>query len=899
MIRTRWLIGAAALMFAGAPAHAQAPAGNEALWQSFVAPPAEARPMMRWWWFGPAVDNAEIDREIRAMKAGGFGGFEVQPVYPLSPDDASTGVRNLPYLSDDFLAALRHAAQTAQAEGMRIDVTGGSGWPFGGPHVAVTQASANIRMVRVPVPAGTADFIVPALGPGESLVSASIGPVAASPQAARALTPLTVEGPRAAVQPSDQPREALLFVAGRTGQQVKRAAVGAEGFVLDHMDPAAVGHHLEAVGDRLLQAFAGIAPPYAFFSDSLEAYGSSWTGDLPAEFQKRRGYDLVPHLPALFLDTPESANVRYDWGRTLAELTEERYLGAIDTWTKAHGTRFRVQAYGTPAVLLSSAEHVALPEGEGADWRAFTSTRWATSAAHLYGKPVVSSETWTWLHSPAWAATPLDMKVEADRHFLQGINQLIGHGWPYTPPGTPEPGWAFYAAAALNDHNPWFGVMPDVARYLQRVSHLLRQGEPANAVAIYLPTEDVLAALEPRSASVNDAMKRRIPEAMIAQVLDAGQEFDFVDARGVSAPGFRHRMLVLPRMERIDADAYAAIARWMRKGGKVIAIGALPTTAGGLRDDAARAAVRKLSQQLRTKVTVVATEADLGRAVAQATTPDVRLAQANPALGFVHRKLRQGDLYFVANTGNMPVRTSARFLGDRGNGSWWDPMSGKRWSAGSGDIAIELAPYESRVLVFAGPAGSRALSAAAASSRPLAGAWRMAVPGKGEQELTALGSWAEKPALRHYSGTATYSLRFTATPTGGKCLALDFGQPTPRAPEAGAREARPVAAIDAPIREAAIIRLNGERVGALWAPPYRLDVSRALRPGENLLEVEVSNTMLNALAGRAPADYRLLNLRYGERFQPQDQEKVVAAPSGLLGPVSLVEATASDRPCGS
>ena len=96
---------------------------------------------------------------------------------------------------------------------------------------------------------------------------------------------------------------------------------------------------------------------------------------------------------------------------------------------------------------------------------------------------MTSSETWTWLHSPVFRATPLDMKAEADLHFLQGVNQLIGHGWPYSPPEAGEPGWRFYAAAVFNDHNPWWIVMPDVARYLQRVSYLLRQGEPANDVA--------------------------------------------------------------------------------------------------------------------------------------------------------------------------------------------------------------------------------------------------------------------------------------------------------------------------------------------------------------------------------------------------------------------------------
>jgi len=93
-------------------------------------------------------------------------------------------------------------------------------------------------------------------------------------------------------------------------------------------------------------------------------------------------------------------------------------------------------------------------------WRQFSDTRWAASAGHLFGKPVISSETWTWLHSPAFRATPLDMKAEADLHFLQGINQLVGHGWPYSPQTAGEPGWRMYAAGAFNAHNPWWFVMP-------------------------------------------------------------------------------------------------------------------------------------------------------------------------------------------------------------------------------------------------------------------------------------------------------------------------------------------------------------------------------------------------------------------------------------------------------
>ena len=109
--------------------------------------------------------------------------------------------------------------------------------------------------------------------------------------------------------------------------------------------------------------------------------------------------------------------------------------------------------------------------------------RWASSANHLFDRAVTASETWTWLHSPSFAATPLDLKAEADRHFLMGVNQLIGHGWAYTSEGVDYPGWRFYAAAVFNESNPWFIAMPDVSRYLARVSFMMRQGAPANDVA--------------------------------------------------------------------------------------------------------------------------------------------------------------------------------------------------------------------------------------------------------------------------------------------------------------------------------------------------------------------------------------------------------------------------------
>lgn len=107
----------------------------------FATPPADARPMVRWWWFGPAVVKPQLERELLAMKAGGFGGVEIQPVYPMELDDPARGIRNTPYLSAEFLDALTFTNQTARAQGLRVDMTLASGWPYGGPHVPVTEAA--------------------------------------------------------------------------------------------------------------------------------------------------------------------------------------------------------------------------------------------------------------------------------------------------------------------------------------------------------------------------------------------------------------------------------------------------------------------------------------------------------------------------------------------------------------------------------------------------------------------------------------------------------------------------------------------------------------------------------------------------------------------------------------
>ena len=591
--------------------------------------------------------------------------------------------------------------------------------------------------------------------------------------------------------------------------------------------------------------------------------------------------------------------MRHDWGLTLTELLDERYLTPVDDWAKAHHTRFRSQTYGTPAASMSSNRLVALPEGEGPQWNRFSFTRWATSASHLYGRPITSAETWTWLHSPPFRATPLDMKAEADRFFLEGVNQLIGHGWPYTPPGIAEPGWSFYAAAVFNDHNPWWLVMPDVTKYLQRVSYLLRQGRPANDVAVLLPNDDVYAGFTPGKGSLSDGMPRYVTPKLMQQILGVGHNVDYIDAEAIQRVGIPYPVLVMPHVERLSLETMKAIGAYVAGGGKVIAVGSTPAKAPGFKDAAAIGTeVKQLSRAVFAdagKTQVVAKDEDLGAALRRMVSPDMQLSNGSADVGFLHRKLNDADVYFIANTSNHKVESTASFSSARRYVSTWDPLVGSAYVTASKPVVLNLAPYESRVIVFSDAAIGKSMEVHKSSTRVVADLthdWKVKFAGlPGERDVQTLASWTDDPKTRFYSGVAVYTktIRVGADElSGGSSLVLDFGEGTPVVVDPKIKSGMR-ALLEGPIREAAVVTVNGQRMGSVWHPPYTLDVTKQLHAGENTIEIQVANTAINVLGGRAPADYRLLNLRYGERFTPQDMDNLQPLPSGILGTIQLVE----------
>lgn len=867
------------------------------LHNTFLSPPDDAKPMMRWWWFGPAVTPDQIRREIDQMRAGGIGGFELASVYPLALNDPARGIRNLRYASPEMVDMLRVAQEHGRKLGMRVDLTLGSGWPFGGPHIPLELAAGRLKLIALATNDKTS---IQHLEPGERLLAKFIA--AGTPDHWDKAAPKEIFGYKTGrIQRTiwdygaDQPHDVTLyFIFSHTRQMVKRASVGAEGYVLDHMNRAATDAHNREVSEKLLQGFQD-TPPHAVFSDSLEVYDSDWTADFPEEFSKRRGYDLIPHLAELWQGgTPEAEAVRHDWGVTLSELLRENYLKPMADFAGAHGTQFRSQTYGEPAATLRDELIPQFAEGEGPQWDRFSFARWASSANHIAGRNITSAETWTWLHSPAFRATPLDMKVEADRMFLQGVNQIIGHGWPYSPPGTQEPGWSLYAAAVFNAHNPWWPIMPTVMRYLQRLSWLLRQGEPANDVAILLPEDDAQASFTPGHVSVTDSMKRRISPALMQAVLGSGHNVDYIDSSAVESRAFRSKVLIVPPTTRMRLATAQAIGRYAERGGKVVFVDTIPSLAPGLQDAKETPALQAEIRRLKNPAGQTTT-AQLAATLRKLLPPAFDVSGTNGSVGFIQRRLSGREIYFVANTSPVPQTFQLHVAGSHSNLTWWSIETERTMHADEGET-VTLPPYGSRILitddakdtaVFRGPQYGSILS-----TQTLAH-WTATFPGSAfsaplSQQQDATTDWTGNAATKFYSGEVRFTARFRRTAKTSNGIELRFaeGKPLPDIQPADRPGIR--AWYDAPVREAATVLINGKEAGVLWHPPYTLDITAFTKPGFNTVEVRVYNTAINALAGQPPRDYTALKAKYGDRFQMQDMDHLEPLPSGIFGPVRIV-----------
>jgi hypothetical protein len=613
----------------------------ESLRREFADPPKEVRPSVRWWWPGGDVESDELVREVRILDAAGFGGAEIQAFRNgLKPDmSPEIAARVNDYPTASFYQKVRAAVDEAGRRGLFIDLTMGSGWPFGGGQ-AITPELASIQLllihkdisgpahvrerVELPAPratagmtlarsAGSATDELPA-GWNERLqartkiiaVLAMKGtePVLESRQGAVTPEPLVVVKKSGWLDPQStkvltrfiRPDGTLDWTAPAGEwhllilfqQPVDTRVIGGVGqgpqLVLDHMNRRALEAHL----DRTMAAAAPeLSSQYgktvrAGFCDSLEVESEIfWTDDFLREFRNRRGYDLTPWLPfidvpgrgnvypsylsAPLFDGPGAERVRKDYWQTVSDLWMENFFTPLSDELHARGLKARIQAHGAPVDLLRAYATADIPETEQlASGGKMEFLKLASSAAHVYGRPLVSAESF--VHpGMAYKSTEESLERDANRLIAAGVNEIVYHGFPYVYLDRPEPGWYPFARGPMfsdhfSEHNTaLWPAIPSVNAYITHLQLVSRRARPVHRYALYIPD---LAYLK----WINNGPAR------------ATIDYDYVNDGVLNKSSVRNGKLVVPSGAEYEVLVLLADNESIRKkfAGVQIEIGELP-----------------------------------------------------------------------------------------------------------------------------------------------------------------------------------------------------------------------------------------------------------------------------------------------------------------------------------
>ncbi len=884
------------------------------------------RPFVRWWWFGGALERGEIDYQLRQMEASGIGGVEIQPVYPLGTGKGNEP-KNAEWLSPEFMDMLRFTIERAGQLGLTVDLTLGSGWPFGGPHISKEDAAMRLRCDHWDLQTGqswsSGDY---PLESDEQSISIVALPFDGEFLDISRSVDLPLEG-EARWEAVEGAWRVLRYATSYTRQRVKRPTVGAEGWVADHFSKRAISKHLREVGDRLAEAAAGRVRCY--FSDSWEVFGSNWTDDFMAEFRQRRGYELKPYLPALDNYIPEfSPGIRYDYYRTLSDLALENYIAAMGDWCHENGSYSRVQAHGTtPGDIIRFYGETDIPECETGGWadgpNIGRTPKLASSAAHLYGRREVSCETFTHLRRPRFQVNLRMMKVAADRIFCHGVNHLVYHGYSYSPRYLGSPGWVFYASTMVNHNNSWWSYLKHLNRRACTISRELQRGQSTADVLVYSSLADVWCKKgmqrRPSTSSLLSTQMGKLPEI----IWGLGLDFDVVNDHMLSRSRVRdakieisnlsYSMMVVPKLDFVDLVGMKKIRDIVSAGGKVVFLGHLPNHCptspreGGPDLDCILKSIVSESE-----IEPVVSECGLREILREAVEPDVLLPVSDPEICFIHRRCNDEDIYLLCNSGSrgksmdisFRVNDLVPFEVDIEDGSAEEACVYYR-DSGRTVVNLVFDPYGSHLLSFRdrreGPhlasadlerperSGPRMLARAyrhgTYAARDSEGdvheflvgdlpeevrisPWRLTVPGVLEKSAISLRSWTEIEGLSDYSGEGIYESEFVLSreyvrPEIG--LELDLGD----------------------VREVASVWVNGVNAGDLWMQPFTIEIGDLVVEGLNNLKIQVKNLLINQVLGSDLPDYSHVIEKYGQRF-PDPKEKMAGnkAPSGLLGPVS-------------
>lgn len=925
--------------------------GADSLQQGFREVPRSARPWVYWWWLNGNVDEPTIQRDLEAMARIGIGGFLLFDArgYHDDPDHVVLPAPRMEFMGTEWRRMVRLALEKAGQLGLEVSINlsicAGSlkgPWPVGddAPKKLVwqtleLQGPQNLSY-QFPKPEGRRFWPVALLAVQTSETpaqpqKASPGPKLSDWQE----IPLKAK-PLPGKQPDAQPALRVVDLTdrldpeGRLDWQVPAgrwtllrfgyALMEGRQFDVDILDPEAVGRHFQRMGKVLIEDAGPLAGKTLthFYTVSWEGALPTWTKDFPKEFQKRRGYGLSGWLPVLagfaVQGSEQSERFLRDYRKTLAECFQDNYYGKLRELCHRHGLRWHAESGGPwnrSLPVFAQADQLAflartdMPQGEfwwggqqPSRHRAFC--RPAAMTAHIYGQPLAAAEAFTHMVHH-WSAYPAALKPRADWAFCEGINHLIWHTFTASPPEFGEPGIEYFAGTHLNPNVTWFPLAGPFLQYLGRCQWMLRQGHFVADVAVYVGDRPYVGWNSPtgkwdQKTTWSQQATLKLPKGYSYDLLNTEVLLDRLAAKEgnlVLPDGMRYRLLAVDLDEETVEPAAIGKLLELAKAGVPVVLGQRrPTKAPGLSGyPACDAKVRQLAAELwRLGISGKSLEEELQD---RKILPDF---EGPDGWNYIHRRTPEADIYFVACEGvptkELPAECTFRVRGNQPE--LWDPVTGRIQPAanwrhtedGRTVVPLNLPENGSIFVVFRGP-GRPPETAPAPKPRmkmlPLSGPWevrfqprRGAPPSAVFDQLTA---WNEHPdsGIRYFSGTAVYRKSFELSAQEATSeVWLHLGR----------------------VFCLAEVRLNGKELGVVWTAPWRLEATGVLRPGENELEIAVTNTWVNRLIGDAglPVEKRRTKtnvaLRPGSRgssfraFQGFAAEDPLE-PSGLLGPVRL------------
>ena len=890
----------------------------------------EMHPWTRWWWMSSAVDEKNLDKLLTTYSNAGFGGVEVTPIYGAIGFEK----RYINFLSPQWMSMLNFTVKKTSSLGMGVDMNTGTGWPFGGPQVKPEDAASKLIIQTYTLEAG------------KNLSEKIILKDEKQMQAGAQLQALTAYGDNGEIislldkvdntgklnwSPSSGKWQLYAAFCGKTLQMVKRAAAGGEGLVMNHLNKKAVDDYLKRFDD----AFNGKAPGIrAFFNDSYEVYNANWSPDFFDEFKKRRGYDLRLYLKQLQSnDTAETViRVKSDYRETMSQMLIDNLAINWTNWAHKYNRITKYQAHGSPGNLLDLYATADIPECEayfGLSYFPIPGLRhdttdvinpnsnpnifkFASSAAHVYGKPLASSETFVWL-TDHFKTSLSQCKPEVERLFLGGINHVFYHGTTYSPDDVPFPGWQFYAATNFTPSNSLWPQLSGLNNYIARCQSVLQAGKADNELLMYWPVYDCWTNskgtdLQLSMHNVNEWLTPTGFNRSVTQLQNNGYSLDYVSDKMLSQSHVNngsiqivssapfHKALIIPTCKFMSVETLEKIIQLAANGATVI-FQDFPNDVPGLNDLAKRRiSFKKIlsrltfknpgdgTQQLKIGKGKIFLSNDVETALQMEGISREKLT--DNGLKFIRRDLNDGKYYYLVNhtaksvDASIPLNVIARSV------VIMDPQSSNYGIAastvtnGKTNVRVQMQPGEALILrcYTSNPPKLFAWKYLEKYGNPvmITGDWKLHFTEGGpelpsDQKLSSLISWTQFPDAKAiaFSGTGEYTINYNLSAKNASEYLLDLGK----------------------VNESAHVWINGQDVGILWSIPFRARVGKYLKQGNNTIKIEVVNLMANRIRdmdkkGIKWRNYHEINF-VNINYKPFDASNWEPHVSGLLGPVTI------------